>query len=152
MSLQVKAWVSGYRVNLACYTRIFSTAAVFTPSEQREVDAIRVFPPVRKYTADLVAAGFRDAGDLTANDPNSESVFRLFFAPDGLSYLVVVFNFSSDMSNADWVALWPAKVIFLASTYFSDEHCLTSTNQSGTAFLEEAMKPPGRSRTTFPGA
>ena len=64
-------------------------------------------PIVRKVTVEVLEAGFVHAGDFTTIPMESaESVESVFFAPDGVTYLILGFRFTIGSGTERW-GLWP---------------------------------------------
>jgi hypothetical protein len=78
-------------------------------------------PTVRKYTAELTVAGFVHAGDIAVtSEAAGATASRVFFAPDGRTYLVLIFVFQMELGPAQ-AMLWPAKCSALCRTFFTTE-------------------------------
>jgi|GEM_PF-6435093 len=74
-------------------------------------------PAVRRHTRNLLDAGFRLAGDITAS--SWPGVYRNFLAPDGITYLVLICW--AEISDGDvQFRSWPASVSFQAQTFFTN--------------------------------
>src|SRR5205814_392311 len=84
-----RLWNYGFHRFRAGYARVYTEAIRHVPLTRAEADARLDIPWARKYTADLEAAGFRYAGDMRLEPARAvgDGVFRVFYTPDGLSYL-----------------------------------------------------------------
>ena len=83
-----------YRELRGLYARLYEGSvrlAVLGPAEAGASPEL-ANPSARKYTADLVAAGFGHAGDTRLVGDGVGGVFRVFYAPDGSAYLTVLFQ------------------------------------------------------------
>jgi hypothetical protein len=97
---------------------------------------------VRKYTADLEAAGFVIAGDLVI-DPQSfaRSVLRVFRAPDGVTHFALIFALTTAKDPADSFFTWPAQVSFVAHTIFADGGYAASINGRAQGYRRKRTGP-----------
>jgi hypothetical protein len=83
-------------------------------------------PSVRKYAADLEAAGFAHAGDWVRSPADETgSIRRVFRAPDGVTYLSLICRSRG---------VWPAAVEVQAQTFFPDGWRVESTNAPADGF------------------
>jgi|GEM_PF-2861727 len=92
-------------------------------------------PVVRKFTAELVEAGFVHVGDAAAiPTENAGTVHCTFHAPDGVTYLVLAFTFANG-TRSERFYTWPASSIILCQTFeetgcrletINDEHPLAT--------------------------
>jgi hypothetical protein len=97
------------------------------------VAAFEADPAVRKYTAELVGAGFHHAGDMGRSGAGEVMrVARVFLAPDGVTYLVV-WCLRADCVGADVrIGLWPSRVRLTAETPFAGGAWVESANTEFT--------------------
>jgi len=109
---KVKKVYSAYYSDLVQY-------AVWSPRETAEFD---VDPLVRKYTTELIGAGFThlgDSGRVLAEDIKVLS--RIFLAPDRANYFTLACN-PVHIGNQpkDNLRTWPAQIVFRAQIFFSN--------------------------------
>jgi hypothetical protein len=75
-------------------------------------------PWLRKYTAEAEAAGYAYAGDVASAADNPGTVYRIFHAPDGVTYLVLRFTWATPGGPGVSVRAWPAVVTLQTQTFF----------------------------------
>jgi hypothetical protein len=98
-----------------------------------ETAAITSDPAVLKYTGDLLAGGFVFLGDVVPLSALGLNFgYRTFGAPDGVTYLVVIFN-------RHWH--WPARVTLQAQTFFQGGGRVDSVAGAGHGFARLATGP-----------
>lgn len=126
---EARVWFQGYRNFRNRYAQHYETAVNVVPLPRAEAEARLDNPWIRKYTSELEAAGFRHLGDCR-HEPelSGDHVFRVFCAPDGVSYLNLLFFMSTGPDPDTALRMWPANVAFLAHTFFSDGGWVSSVN------------------------
>jgi hypothetical protein len=138
-----------YRLTRRLYDRLHAADA--RPVEAAG-DAGLDNPWVRKYTAELEAAGFARAGDLAWGPAGeAEVAARVFLAPDGVTYLAVsCLTRLRDVGGpgTDY-RLWPGEVWFGVRTFFPDGQRVESTCGRSAGFLR-VRGPWGHRLRVFP--
>jgi hypothetical protein len=119
----------GYRSFRNRYAEHYKKSARVIPLTAAEAEVRLDNPWARKYTAELEAAGFRHLGDCRSEpELNGDCVFRMFCAPDGVSYLHLLFVMSTGPDPVTAMRMWPANTPFLAHTFFADGSWASSVN------------------------
>lgn len=114
--------ISGHRDFHRVYSRLTTEPVRHMALTRAETDIRFANPWLQKYTADLEAAGFRYAGDLRIEpeEVSGDGLFRAFLAPDGVTWVAVMFHFGMPTDSPMFHRTWPAAVAFLAYTFFAD--------------------------------
>ena len=68
-------------------------------------------------------------------------VFRVFYAPDGVTYLTLVFSFATTPDPSEGFRTWPAAVSFLAHTFFADGGYAASVNGRSNGYRRKRTGP-----------
>lgn len=77
----------------------------------------RTDPTIRKLTAEMIEAGYTYFADaISVPAERAEQVHRIFRAPDGISYLVLAFQFASNHGE-DRLPVWPTRYCVLCQTF-----------------------------------
>lgn len=118
---EARLFFQGYHQFRTRYTALYDEAVKVVPLSRAEADVQLDHPWGRKLTADLEAAGFRYFGDVQPQPQvGGRGVIRVFLAPDGVTYLNVIFSTATHRDPEAGFRLWPAAVVFLTHTYFPD--------------------------------
>jgi hypothetical protein len=104
-------------------------------------------PWASKYSAELEEAGFRQAGDFRLEpEVFGNTAVRVFFAPDGVTYVHISFSMTSDPDPEQAVCIWPATICFFARTFFTDGACVASTTDRLGSCRKKRTGPEHRDR------
>jgi hypothetical protein len=119
---EAKLFFVVHRQFVAAYTRLYEDSVRLVPLTRPEAGAAPELdnPWARKYTADLEAAGFPHGGDFRVIGGGTSGVFRVFGAPDGVTYLSLLFQTLSSPEPEQAVRTWPAAVVLVAYTFYPD--------------------------------
>jgi hypothetical protein len=138
---------AGYGEFRSRYAQNYEQAVKVVPLARMEAEPRLDNPWARKYTAELESAGFRYAGDCRLEpELQGDCVIRIFFAPDGVSYLNLLFSMSTSAESETSSRMWPACVGFLAHTFFTDGGMASSINGSNGGFRKKRTGPEYRTR------
>jgi hypothetical protein len=139
---EAKLLFAGYRQFHTGYSRLYAEAVRVVPLARAAADARLANPTARKYAADLEAAGFTSLGDTQSEPPVSgDHAFRVFLAPDGVTYLTVIFTLSTHADPDQGFRMWPAGVAFLAHTYFPDGGRVSSMHGRHIGYRKKRSGP-----------
>ncbi|MBN9119352.1 MAG: hypothetical protein J0I06_09350 [Planctomycetes bacterium] len=106
-------------------------------------------PVVRKYTADVLAAGFVHVGDVSPVPfEEADGTYRIFRAPTRGTYLVLN-CWARTRSGDETYPYWPMLVDFECQTFFSDGGRVDSLNQR-THDSNISDRPASTRLLTFP--
>lgn len=98
-----------YRNNRESYRAYFRVTARYESVPADTPAPWRDDPTLRKLTAEMTEAGFAVFADVTTIPTESAGVVhRVFCAPDGVSYLVLSFNFANGYGT-ERSHVWPAR-------------------------------------------
>jgi hypothetical protein len=93
-------------------------------------------PAVRKYTRELEKAGFTRMGDLTRPDDGPIAwVYRVFYAPDGVTHLTLLCSLALPDAPGESPRLWPASVEFHAETFYANRGRAESVTEEAYGYL-----------------
>jgi hypothetical protein len=99
-----------YRKERRAYAKVFDDPHRYATLTSDQATAFGDDPAIRKYTADLTSEGFVLMGDVVSTSVTDlSSGFRVFRAPDGFTYLVLICARKT---------LWPAYIRLKAQTFF----------------------------------
>jgi hypothetical protein len=139
--------VQGYQLFHRLYLRTTEVPFAVAPLAPEEAVDRLSNPWARKYTAELEAAGFTVVGDLIlVPELNGDNVVRVFYAPDGVTYLNVLFQMSTDSDLETGVQTWPACVAFQAQTRLTDNGWVISGDGFQDGFRKMRKRPGCYSR------
>jgi hypothetical protein len=148
---QGQLWFTGFTEFHRRYCELYEEAVKVMPlpdSETARLDQAWA----RKYTADLEAAGFTLAGDLRPEpELAGPGVIRVFLAPDGATYLNVLFSYATHRDPERSFQLWPGAMVFLAYTYFPDGGRVVSVSGRHVGYRKKLSGPETLARV-FPDA
>jgi hypothetical protein len=140
-------WSKGFRQMHAAFTKVYSEPIRLAALTRAEVDARLDNPWERKYVGELEAAGFCHAGDMQVDPPVSgDNVYRVFYCPDGVSYLMVLFHLAGSAEREQPHRCWPAAVTWLAHTYYDDGGSATTITGRHVGFRKKRSGPEHLSR------
>jgi hypothetical protein len=127
---EARLFFGGYGQFRALYTRLYedSVRLVVLARAEAEASPELANPLARKHTADLAAAGFTHAGDMRMTGGGPGGVFRVFYAPDGTTYLTLFFYTLSSPDPAEAFRAWPAAEAVAAHTFYPDGARATSVS------------------------
>ena len=121
------------------------------PLTQQESAAAGANPYIRKYTADLTAAGFTLLGEARHRPATiGEIQFRVFAMPDGTSFMAVIFQITALLDPGKKYDCWPAMVSFMCHTFLAGGGCVVSMNWLRHGFRRKRTGPECQARV-FPG-
>jgi hypothetical protein len=147
---EARLWFVGYSQFHTMFTRIYEESPRLIPLQPPEVAALEQNAYVRKYTADLRAAGFTTAGDLRIGlAAIGDGVFRVFLAPDGVTYLMVLFHFATSTEPGEGFRNWPAALSLMAHTFYTDGGRAASINGRANGYRRKRTGPECQTRV-FP--
>jgi hypothetical protein len=127
--IESRMWRFGYSQLNALYSEFDQESPKLVPLTHAESAVAETDPLVRKYTADLTAAGFVLLGDARFVPENIGDVFfRIFGAPDGTTYLAVVYQSSNTLDAGKVYRFWPAFTSFSCHTYLRGGGSASSMN------------------------
>jgi hypothetical protein len=108
-------------------------------------------PAVRKFTRDVLDAGFDFVGDV-ASVPldRAEVIYRIFHAPDRVTSMALI-CYTHNLSGGEGYAMWPAMVTFECQTFFSDGGRIDSVNHGSHPSYAREHAPSTR-LLAFPDA
>jgi hypothetical protein len=139
---EARLWLVGFRLFHAIYAKLYEEAHRLGPPSPAAAKMVADDPRVRKYTADLEAAGFVRAGDLMTDPPlGGEGAFRVFRAPDGVTHLTLVCTFTTANDAEQAFHNWPCEVSFLAHTIFADGGYAASVSGRGNGYRRKRTGP-----------
>ena len=124
--------------------RLDADGSKLAPLNQAESVLNAADPYVRKFTADLTAAGFTRIGDANVVPTSvGEVVLRVFAAPDGVTYLSVVFQRSNPFTSEIGKVLrfWPWSVSFICYTFLTGGSYAASANGPRYGFRRKRSGP-----------
>jgi hypothetical protein len=100
-------------------------------------------PVVRKMTAEILEAGFVHAGDITTvPTKRAVVVHRTFYAPDGVTYLVLEFQFAGRSIDLGRWAIWPANLnSILCQTFDATGRRFETINSTPDSTTEKRKYP-----------
>ncbi len=135
-------WVGGFAEFHRRYSQLYEEAVKVMPLAGSEA-ALRTDQPwLRKFTADLEAAGFARAGDLRVEpELAGPGLIRVFLAPDGATYLNVVFSYATDRDPERALQVWPGGMVLVAVTYFRDGGRVISVNGMHNGYRKALSGP-----------
>ena len=103
----------------------------------------------RKLAAEVLEAGFVHAGDVVTFPAESADIIHCtFLAPDGVSYLVLRFQFAVG-SGTERLCVWPANCVTLCQTFDSKGRCFETLNCE-TVLSSLNRADPATNRLIFP--
>ncbi|MCI0703715.1 MAG: hypothetical protein L0241_21865 [Planctomycetia bacterium] len=139
---ELRLWFAGYRAFREMYGKLYEEAHRLVPPPPAIVTEMEQNPYVRKWTADLQAAGFVYMGDAVV-EPQfvGNGAFRVFRAPDGITYLALIFSFSTAKDPAEGFYTWPAQVSLIAHTLFTDGGYAVSINGRSNGYRRKRTGP-----------
>jgi hypothetical protein len=127
--IELRMWRFGYSQLNALYSEFDQESPRLVPLTHVESAQAESDPLVRKYTMDLIAAGFALLGDARFVPENIGNVFfRVFGAPDGTTYLAVVYQSSNTLEAGKVYHFWPAFTSFSGHTYLRGGGATASLN------------------------
>lgn len=127
--IESRMWRFGYSQLNALYTEFDQESPRLVPLTHAESAAAEYDPLVRKYTADLTSAGFVLLGDARFVPENiGEVYFRVFGAPNGTTYLAVVYQHSNTLEAGKVYRFWPAFTSFSCHTFLRGGGATASMN------------------------
>jgi hypothetical protein len=133
----------GYRRFRTSYTRLYEDSVRLVPLTRTEASVAPELdnPCARKHTADLLAAGFAYVGDVRSVGGGTAGVFRVFYAPDGVTHLSVLFQAEGGAGTEQVVRMWPAAVVLLAQTFYPDGGRAASVNGPHLGYRRKRVGP-----------
>ncbi len=144
---EARLWFVGYHEFHRRYTKLYETSVKHLTLEPAEAQKRSDHPWARKYTAELEAAGFTHAGDLRFEpELNGENLVRVFYAPDGVTYLSVLFCMSTSPDPAAGFRMWPAAVSFLTHTYYAEGGRAASISGQSGGYRKKRSGPENLTR------
>lgn len=147
LRMELRLWFVGFRQFHAAYSALYREPHRLVPPAPEVATEMARNLTVRKYTADLEAAGFAVAGDLViAPQSSGRSVLRVFRAPDGATYFSLIFGLTTAKDPAEGFYTWPAQVSFLAHTMFADGGYACSINGRANGYRRKRTGPEVRVR------
>ena len=149
---ELRLWFQGFRQFHAGYSQLYGEPVRHLPMTRAEGDARGDNPFVRKFTAELEAAGYRYAGDLRLTpELIGTALFRTFYAPDNASYVTVMFHTAGAETQDPRFFSWPASVSFLGHTFYADGGFATSVSGRAVGYRKKRTGPEHAARV-FPDA
>jgi hypothetical protein len=140
--IELHLWFAGYRAWNALYSQLLQEGHRLVPPSPRLAKEMEDNPAVRKYTADLHAAGFAYMGDLVGEPQIAgEGVYRVFRAPDGATYLALVVVFTTAKDPEEGLCQWPCQVGLMAHTIFADGGYAASINGRSSGYRRKRTGP-----------
>ena len=138
----LETYALSYRVLRAQHEKHYEEPARYAVLTLAETATLLDDPSVRKYTADLSTVGFVLVGDV-ARPPAVEAgiVYRVFQAPDGVTYLVMLCNWIRTGTPETRFRIWPAEIGFQAQTFFVDGGLVDNTSGSGPGYSRQPPTP-----------
>jgi hypothetical protein len=126
---ELRVWRVGYTQLRALYAEFDQETPKLIPATQSESKRSELDPYVRKYTADLTAAGFTFLGETRlAPTAIGDVIFRIFSAPDGTTYLSVVHQRTNTLEAGRNCRYWPGFVSFVCHSFLSGGGYAASMN------------------------
>jgi hypothetical protein len=124
-----RVWSIGFAQHRALYAEFDQESPKLVPLTSTESARVAADPYARKYEADLLAAGFTFLGEARLEPAAvGEVVFRVFAAPDGLTYLTVGHQWTNRLQSGNEFRFWPAFVSFGCHTFLSGGGYVASLN------------------------
>ncbi len=116
--IESRVWSVGHAQLRALYAEFDQESPGLIPLTSAESARAGSDPFLRKYTADLAAAGFVLLGDARLVPASVGAVFfRVFGAPDGTTYLAIVQQSSNTLEGGKELRFWPAFASFVCHTF-----------------------------------
>jgi hypothetical protein len=126
---ELRMWRFGYAQLNALYAEFDQESPRLVPLSQSESVRAEADPAVRKYTADLTAAGFVRLGDVRLVPAGIGAVvLRVFAAPDGTTYLALMHQFTNTLEAGKEFHFWPSFTSFVCHTFMRSGGSASSMN------------------------
>jgi hypothetical protein len=135
-------WSLGYFFARSLFRKLDEEGRKLVPLTQHESAAADSHCLIRKYAAELTAAGFISLGKARFLPASvGEIILVVFAAPDGSSFLAVVFQFTSLLDPGRAFHCWPAKVTLMCQTFLNGGGHVASTSWLRNGFRRKLTGP-----------
>lgn len=143
IGLESKRLFLDYRENCGEIEKHFQTVNRYVVVPLGEAGRWLCDPVVRKMTAEILEAGFVHAGDITTvPTKRAVVVHRTFYAPDGVTYLVLEFQFAGRSIDLGRWVIWPANLnSILCQTFDATGHRFETINSAPDSAPEKRKYP-----------
>jgi hypothetical protein len=143
-------WCNGWAQFRAMYSKLNDESPKLVPATSIEQSGAASDAYIRKYTAELIAAGFIPLGDVRFEPVIAgELAGRIFAAPDGTTYLGALFQSTNRFDPVKEYRYWPAAVSFVCHTYLTGGGYAASMNGPRHGYRRKRTGPECLSRV-FP--
>jgi hypothetical protein len=132
----------GHRLFRESYDRAYAQFIYLVPIAPEEAAARLDHPWSRKIIAETLALGHVRVGTIKVMpEVNGEGTFPVFFAPDGVTYFLPNFQRDTSRDIPNPSRMWPAAMVLMAQTFFSNDVRLTSVNNIYMGFRRKLTGP-----------
>jgi len=139
---EIRVWRFGYKQLNALYAEFDQESPRLVPLTHSESAQAGNDPYARKFTADLIAAGFALLGDARLTPAGIGRVFyRVFGAPDGMTYLAVVHQSTNTLEAGKEYHFWPSFASFACHTFLRGGAAAASLNGQRHGYRRKRSGP-----------
>jgi hypothetical protein len=143
-------WSAGHAQLRELYGKLNDDSPKLVPTVLDERGRAGIDISIRKYTADLLAAGFTRLGDVRVMPASvGDVVGRVFVAPDESTFVAALFQGTHPVGPEKVFHYWPRAVAFVCHSFFTGGGYAASANGPRHGYRRKRTGPECLSRV-FP--
>lgn len=140
-------WSTGHAQLRELYGKLNDDCPKLVPTVLDENDRAGTDSYIRKYTAELLAAGFKTLGDVHVLPASvGDVVGRVFVAPDGSTFVAALFQATHPTVPDKVFHYWPRAVAFVCHSFLAGGGYAASTNRPRHGYRRKRTGPECLSR------